>query len=144
MKTREIVQPVKLIMEGASKLIIEIYESQKNIDFQKKFDDSPLTIADLRSNEFISTNLKKLLPDIPIISEEGVEEVKKKETFWLIDPLDGTKEFIDKSEEFTINIALIKNGKPLFGAIYIPIRKTFIAGGEDFQAFSEENGNKRN
>ena len=120
MKTREIVQPVKLIMEGASKLIIEIYESQKNIDFQKKFDDSPLTIADLRSNEFISTNLKKLFPDIPIISEEGVEEVKKKETFWLIDPLDGTKEFIDKSEEFTINIALIKNGKPLFGAIYIP------------------------
>ena len=144
MKTREIVQPVKLIMEGASKLIIEIYESQKNIDFQKKFDDSPLTIADLRSNEFISTNLKKLFPDIPIISEEGVEEAKKKETFWLIDPLDGTKEFIDKSEEFTINIALIKNGKPLFGAIYIPIRKTFIAGGKDFQAFSEENGNKRN
>ena len=113
MKTKEIVQPVKLIMEGASKLIIEIYESQKNIDFQKKYDDSPLTIADLRSNEFISTSLKKLFPDIPIISEEGVEEAKKKETFWLIDPLDGTKEFIDKSEEFTINIALIKNGKPL-------------------------------
>ena len=81
MKTREIVQPVKLIMEGASKLIIEIYESQKNIDFQKKFDDSPLTIADLRSNEFISTNLKKLFPDIPIISEEGVEEAKKERNF---------------------------------------------------------------
>ena len=143
MKTREIVQPVKLIMEGASKLIIEIYESQKNIDFKKKYDDSPLTIADLRSNEFISTNLKKLFPDIPIISEEGVEEAKKKETFWLIDPLDGTKEFIDKSEEFTINIALIKNGKPLFGAIYIPIKKTFIVGGTDFKAFSEKNGEKR-
>ena len=119
MKTKEIVQPVKLIMEGASKLIIEIYESQKNIDFQKKYDDSPLTIADLRSNEFISTNLKKLFPDIPIISEEGWRKPKKKETFWLIDPLDGTKEFIDKSEEFTINIALVKKWKTfIWGNIY--------------------------
>ena len=81
MKTREIVQPVKLIMEGASKLIIEIYESQKNIDFQKKFDDSPLTIADLRSNEFISINLKKLFPDIPIIFEGQWEGSKKERNF---------------------------------------------------------------
>ena len=56
MKTKELVQPIKLIMKGASKLIIEIYESQKNIDVQRKNDDSPLTTADLRSNEFISTN----------------------------------------------------------------------------------------
>ena len=143
MKTKELVQPIKLIMEGASKLIIEIYESQKNIDVQRKNDDSPLTIADLRSNELISANLKKLFPDIPIISEEGVGKTKKEEIFWLIDPLDGTKEFIQKSDEFTINIALIKDEKPIFGAIYVPIKETFIVGGIDFKAFSEKNGEKR-
>ena len=67
----------------------------------------------------------------------------KEEIFWLIDPLDGTKEFIQKSYEFTINIALIKDEKPIFGAIYIPIKKTFIVGGKDFKAFSEKNGEKR-
>ena len=143
MKTKELVQPIKLIMEGASKLIIEIYESQKNIDVQRKNDDSPLTIADLRSNELISANLKKLFPDIPIISEEGEGKTNKEEIFWLIDPLDGTKEFVQKSDEFTINIALIKDEKPIFGAIYIPIKKTFIVGGKDFKAFSEKNGEKR-
>ena len=65
MKTKELVQPIKLIMEGASKLIIEIYESQKNIDVQRKNDDSPLTTADLRSNEFISTLLNLLLNCLP-------------------------------------------------------------------------------
>ena len=126
MKTKELVQPIKLIMEGASKLIIEIYESQKNIDVQRKDDDSPLTIADLRSNELISANLKKLFPDIPIISEEGEGKTNKEEIFWLIDPLDGTKEFIQKSDEFTINIALIKDEKPIFGAIYIPVSYTHL------------------
>ena len=143
MRIKELVQPIKIIMEGAAKLIIEIYESKKNIDVQRKNDDSPLTIADLRSNELISDNLKKLFPNVPIISEEGVGNTKKEEIFWLIDPLDGTKEFIQKSDEFTINIALIKDGKPIFGAIYIPIQETFIVGGKDLKAFSENNGEKR-
>ena len=143
MKTKELIKPIQSIMEGASKLINEIYENQEDIDFKKKYDESPLTLADLRSNDFIINSLNNLYPDIPIISEEGKEKKIKGNLFWLIDPLDGTKEFIQKSDEFTINVALIKDEKPIFGAIYVPIKKTFIVGGIDFKAFSEKNGKKR-
>ena len=117
MKTKELIKPIQLIMEGASKIINEIYGNQEDIDFKKKYDESPLTLADLRSNDFIISSLNNLYPDIPIISEEGKEKQIKENLFWLIDPLDGTKEFIDKSEEFTIYIALVKDGDPSFGAI---------------------------
>ena len=143
MKTKELIKPIQSIMEGASKLINEIYENQEDIDFKKKYDESPLTLADLRSNDFISSSLNNLYPDIPIISEEGKEKQIKENLFWLIDPLDGTKEFIDKSEEFTINIALVKDGEPIFGAIYIPTKSSFFVGGMDFNAFNEEKGEKK-
>ena len=102
MKTKDLIKPIQLIMEGASKLITEIYENQEDIDFKKKYDESPLTLADLRSNDFIIGNLNNLYPTIPVVSEEGKEKQIKESLFWLIDPLDGTKEFIDKSEELTI------------------------------------------
>ena len=143
MKTKDLIKPVQLIMEGASKLITEIYDNQEDIDFQKKYDESPLTLADLRSNDFIIGNLNNLYPTIPVVSEEGKEKQIKESLFWLIDPLDGTKEFIDKSEEFTINIALIEDGEPIFGAIYIPIKESFFVGGIDFNAFSEKSGEKK-
>ena len=142
MKTKELIKPIQLIMEGASKLINEIYENQEDIDFKKKYDESPLTLADLRSNDFIISSLNNLYPDIPIISEEGNEKKIKENLFWLIDPLDGTKEFIDKSEEFTINIALVKDGEPIFGAIYIPTNSSLLVGGLDFDAFSEKIGER--
>lgn len=143
MKTKDLIKPIQLIMEGASKLITEIYDNQEDIDFQKKYDESPLTLADLRSNDFIISNLNNLYPTIPVVSEEGKEKQIKESLFWLIDPLDGTKEFIDKSEEFTINISLIEDGEPIFGAIYIPIKKSFFVGGIDFNAFSEKSGEKK-
>jgi len=143
MKTKELIKPIQLIMEGASKIINEIYGNQEDIDFKKKYDESPLTLADLRSNDFIINSLNNLYPDIPIISEEGKEKKIKENLFWLIDPLDGTKEFIDKSEEFTINIALVKDGEPIFGAIYIPTKSSFFVGGMDFNAFNEEKGEKK-
>ena len=143
MKTKELIKPIQLIMEGASKIINEIYGNQEDIDFKKKYDETPLTLADLRSNDFIISSLNNLYPDIPIISEEGKEKQIKENLFWLIDPLDGTKEFIDKSEEFTINIALVKDGEPIFGAIYIPTKSSFFVGGMDFNAFNEEKGEKK-
>ena len=143
MKTKELIKPIQSIMEGASKLINEIYENQEDINFRKKYDESPLTLADLRSNDFIINSLNNLYPDIPIISEEGKEKQIKENLFWLIDPLDGTKEFIDKSEEFTINVALVKDGEPIFGAIYIPTKGSFFVGGIDFNAFSEKKGEKK-
>ena len=67
MKTKDLIKPIQLIMEGASKLITEIYDNQEDIDFQKKYDESPLTLADLRSNDFIISNLNNLYPTIPVV-----------------------------------------------------------------------------
>lgn len=89
-----------------------------------KQDESPLTMADLASDRFIRQRLGELTPDVPVISEETVpesyEERKDWRTFWLVDPLDGTKEFVKKSGEFTVNIGLIHNGIPVLGVIEIP------------------------
>lgn len=103
--------------------ILNIY-SQADFGIEYKEDDSPLTIADQKAHEIIQAGLKELYPEIPILSEEGkdisFEERKNWEVFWCVDPLDGTKEFINKNGEFTINIALIENKTPVWGVIYAP------------------------
>lgn len=108
------------IMAGRS--IMNIYESDYKKEIKK--DGSPLTEADNKSNEIIIKNLKKINPLIPIISEEDSDipySIRSKwDTYWLIDPLDGTKEFINKNGEFTTNIALIKNNKPIIGVVHSP------------------------
>jgi 3'(2'), 5'-bisphosphate nucleotidase len=108
------------IMAGRS--IMNIYNSEYKKEIKK--DGSPLTEADNKSNEIIIKNLKKINPLIPIISEEDSDisfSVRSKwDTYWLIDPLDGTKEFINKNGEFTTNIALIKNNKPIIGIVHSP------------------------
>ena len=110
------------LAKAAGKGIMEIYATDFKVDI--KSDDSPLTRADTRSHEIISAGLKKATPDIPILSEEGkaiaLEERKKWHRFWLVDPLDGTKEFIKKNDEFTVNIALIENYIPVAGVIFAP------------------------
>jgi 3'(2'), 5'-bisphosphate nucleotidase len=107
----------------AGKKIMEIYESA-DFGVEMKSDNSPLTLADKASHEIIVAGLKKEFPDIPILSEEGKDipysERKNWKKFWLVDPLDGTKEFIKKNGEFTVNIALIQNNKPVLGVIYAP------------------------
>ncbi|WP_428024560.1 3'(2'),5'-bisphosphate nucleotidase CysQ [Arcobacter sp.] len=113
---------IKNIALEASKVIIEIY--RKDFQVEYKDDKSPLTEADLKSNEIICNSLKKLYPNIPIMSEENkqtdYEERKNWEYYWCIDPIDGTKEFIKKNDEFTINIALIHNQEPVLGVVYAP------------------------
>lgn len=115
--------PIIDIIETASQLILQIYIGE---DFYvvKKDDESPLTIADRKSNDYICRNLQHLYPWIPIISEENVnEEYEKRKNYsfaWLVDPLDGTKEFIKKNGEFTVNIGLIYNGVPVAGFVTIP------------------------
>lgn len=105
----------------AGKKILEVYE----LDFavETKSDNSPLTEADKKSHNAIKNALQQA--GIPILSEEGkqlpYEERKGWDTFWLVDPLDGTKEFIKKNGEFTVNIALIKNGAPVMGVVYVPV-----------------------
>src|SRR5699024_9429656 len=97
------------------------------LDVVDKSDDSPLTEADLASNKIILDRLSEIDPKTPVISEEkhlpDFEERKNWDSFWIVDPLDGTKEFIKKNGEFTVNIALIKEGEPILGVIYIPVKK---------------------
>jgi 3'(2'), 5'-bisphosphate nucleotidase len=117
----------------AGKSVLEIYNSD-DFDIQIKTDKSPLTQADIASHNLIKTGLNSLYPDIPILSEEGAnipyQERKNWKKFWLVDPLDGTKEFIKKNGEFTINIALIENNKPVFGIIYAPAYEEKFVNGE--------------
>ena len=105
----------------AGKVILNYYN--ENIDVIYKDDESPLTKADLASHKIITDSIKKITPDIPILSEEEFIDwkIRKKwKKYWLIDPLDGTKEFIKKNDEFTVNIALIENNRPILGVIYTP------------------------
>src|SRR5690554_4585343 len=104
--------------------ILKVYNT--DFDVVVKKDDSPLTQADKNANEVINPYLKKT--DIPIISEENKQlpyaERKQWNTCWIVDPLDGTKEFINRNGEFTVNIALVENGTPQLGVIYVPVTKT--------------------
>ncbi len=133
-----------LVAESGNK-IMEIYNDQRLfniIDF--KADSSPLTLADRKSHEIIAESLKANFPSIPVLSEEGKNfpfvERKKWNTFWLVDPLDGTKEFIKRNGEFTINIAMIEGVIPVFGIIYAPAKQIFYWGGEGTGSFQMQNG----
>jgi len=110
---------------SAGEKIMEVYNASAHIDFESKNDNSPLTIADKKSHDTIVSMLKKT--ETHIISEESESidyQIRKKwKEYWLIDPLDGTKEFIKKNDEFTVNIALIKNNSPFIGIVYCPVKK---------------------
>lgn len=110
------------VAREAGDAIMEIYQRDFSIEY--KDDKSPLTEADTHSNKIIVEALQKLYPDIPVLSEEGksidYDERKGWEYFWLIDPIDGTKEFIKKNDEFTVNIALIHHDTPVLGVVYAP------------------------
>jgi len=116
------------IAEKAGEAILEIYHQVQDVEITRKDDDSPLTKADLASNKVIIEGLQELDPETPIISEEsgiaGYEERKEWSKFWIVDPLDGTKEFIKKNGEFTVNIALIEEGVPVLGVVHIPDQQT--------------------
>ena len=113
---------VNQIAVDAGKEILKIYN--KPFTSKMKKDKSPVTKADLIANDLICKRLQSINPKIQIISEEGKKKfTKKTNIFWLVDPLDGTKEFIKKNGEFTVNIALIKNNRPIYGVIYLPVKK---------------------
>jgi 3'(2'), 5'-bisphosphate nucleotidase len=123
LETIQILDITNVALE-AGKKILEVY----NTDFlvETKEDASPLTLADRTSHELIVEYLNKLHPSIPILSEEGqhlsFNERKKWNTLWIVDPLDGTKEFVNRNGEFTVNIALVHNQRPILGVIYVPIK----------------------
>ena len=110
------------IARRAGSAILKVYE--KDFEIERKGDQSPLTEADLASHRVIVEGLKALTPDIPVMSEESAaipyDERRGWRQYWLVDPLDGTKEFIKRNGEFTINIALIEGGSPTLGVVYVP------------------------
>ena len=128
MNTRDFnhfLQPVCNIAIQAGIIINTYYKLKTEISFKK--DRSPLTEADLASNKFIINSLSEIDKDIPILSEESLVDwnVRKNWTrYWLVDPLDGTKEFINQNGEFTVNIALIEKNEPIMGVIYAPALST--------------------
>lgn len=123
--------------------VMAIYETG-NVDVQIKVDASPLTQADLASHRIIVEGLSRLAPGWPILSEESTrisfEQRSAWQRYWLVDPLDGTKEFINRTGEFTVNIALIENGFPILGVVYAPVveRMYFALSGSG--AFRETDG----
>ncbi|MDG1857770.1 MAG: 3'(2'),5'-bisphosphate nucleotidase CysQ [Emcibacteraceae bacterium] len=124
------------LRETAVEAGLKILEVQKgNLGITVKGDQSPVTIADQQAEIIILRDLLKVAPDIPIIAEESVSAgiiPETKECFWLVDPLDGTKEFISGGTDFTVNIALIENGIPTFAIIYVPAtEKLFTAFGSN-------------
>ena len=116
------IEDLKDIALKAGEIIMKIYKKDFMVDY--KDDKSPLTQADLKSNELICSELNRLYPNISIMSEENKQvsyEVRKGwEYYFCVDPIDGTKEFIKKNDEFTVNIALIKNNTPIMGVVYAP------------------------
>jgi 3'(2'), 5'-bisphosphate nucleotidase len=136
------IQQVISVAQEAGKAIMAIYETDFGVE--DKADKSPLTAADRESNAVIMRHLKSHFPQIPIISEENKEvpysERADWDWFWLVDPLDGTKEFIKRNGEFTVNIALVHNGKPVLGVIYVPAQGVTYYASEGQGAFKVEPG----
>ena len=125
----------------AGKVILKVYNSA-DFGIETKGDASPLTRADVAAHKVIQEALQKT--DLPILSEEGrtieYSERKHWRKFWMVDPLDGTKEFIKKNGEFTVNIALIENGRPTFGVVHVPVTNETFVGGVDSPAIKIVDG----
>ena len=140
------IELITAIAINAGKEILKVYQ-MPDFSQRKKIDNSPLTEADTASHNFITAQLKEMTPSIPILSEESAvipwEERKKWISYWLIDPLDGTKEFIKRNGEFTVNIALIHNHEPVVGVVHAPVLNTTWIGKKGTQATKILNGKQQ-
>jgi 3'(2'), 5'-bisphosphate nucleotidase len=142
------IPPIETLIDlsrEAGSAILDIY----NTDFEvkEKSDQSPLTTADLASHKIIVRALNRLTPDIPVLSEESAEisfdQRRSWNRYWLIDPLDGTREFVKRNGEFTVNIALIEDGQPALGVVYVPVTGVVYYGNREVGAFRQLPGEER-
>jgi 3'(2'), 5'-bisphosphate nucleotidase len=128
------------LAKDAGHAIMRIYTESTDDDLlvAHKSDDSPLTLADLAAHHVIVDGLARLTPEIPVVSEEDSASLthrKPNGRFWLIDPLDGTKEFLARNGEFTVNMALIEDGETVWGVVYVPALRQLFWGGKAFGSF---------
>lgn len=132
------------LISQAGEAVMDIY--RQDFAVYEKEDASPVTEADMTAEKIICDGLKLLTPEIPVVGEEHVaagEHVDLTQTyFWLVDPIDGTADFVKKNGEFTINIALIENETPVFGAVYVPVDKTVYYTETADKAVMEHNGER--
>ena len=138
-KPTELVSHVCCLATQAGEKVMHFYRDGADVSF--KADASPLTAADKASHEFLMKSLQELLPDAPVVSEESdgatdsaIDHAKQ---FWLVDPLDGTKEFVKKTNEFTVNIALMKAGLPVLGVVHAPALNLTYYGGREIGAWRQ-------
>lgn len=137
-------QQINQIARQAGQTILAVYQGA--IEVTEKEDRSPLTQADMASHHLITAALQELTPDIPILSEESTfvpyAERRQWQRYWLIDPLDGTREFVKRNGEFTVNIALIENGEPVLGVVHVPVTEVTYFGSQEAGAFIQRGNDK--
>jgi len=136
--------PLARVARDAGSAILRVYAT--DFDVRHKADRSPVTDADVQAEAIIVAALAELTPDIPIVSEEAASEAATPaigERFWLVDPLDGTREFVRRNGEFTVNIALVQERKPVLGVIYAPALGRLYAGSTGEGAYAESAGQRR-
>ena len=142
MDLKRLLPQVVDIARNAGSAILDIYE--QDFDVEHKADDSPLTAADLAAHKVIVAGLARLDPVLPVLSEESAQQPFAEradwERYWLVDPLDGTKEFIKRNGEFTVNIALIENHEPVLGVVHVPVMKKDYFGALGHGAFRQSEG----
>jgi 3'(2'), 5'-bisphosphate nucleotidase len=136
---KDALKTVKKAAFEAGQIILKIYNEDFKIEYKE--DDTPLTKADRQANEHIVGILRKEFPDIAILAEESLDDRIRleKEFCWIVDPLDGTKEFIKKNGEFTVNIALVHLGRPVLGVVYVPVRDEMYCGAKNLGAYYIKN-----
>ena len=146
MNESALLEAVREIAAEAGEAILDVYNGE-DFAVETKGDDSPLTRADMAAHRIIVARLEALTPDIPVLSEESdavaAAERRGWSRFWLVDPLDGTKEFIKRNGEFTVNIALIDDHRPVLGVVHVPPTGVTYLGGVETGAFREEQGERR-
>ena len=128
---------------NAGQISIELYEKGLNIEIKE--DNSPVSNGDIKVNELITSKIKELTPNIPIISEETVDlkKINKAKVFWLIDPIDGTKEYIAGNDEYTLNAALVINTAPVLGVVGVPKKNRLFYSYGPGESYLIENGISR-
>lgn len=135
-------EPLKILVKAAGAGILDLYYKSSQLTVRSKPDASPLTEADILAHEIVSAGLKELTPQVPILSEEDSNipyAVRQQwQRYWLVDPLDGTREFIRHSDEFAISIALIEDQQPIFGVIYNPVTDEIFFAIKGQGAFKQE------
>lgn len=141
--------PLRELLElcrTAGSAVMEFYRRDLAYTVFHKGDASPITEADLKANAILLDGLQKLTPDLPIVSEETVPDFETRlswNTYWLLDPLDGTREFIEGTDEFTVNVALIDAGHPVFGIVYAPVFDRAYSGGQGYPATRYDGEHRR-